>query len=447
MKIEKMTDAITLQDDIKCVGRWPEGKSISKSVPIYHVYSSQAFNQLVGYAKFKNGSNGTVLYRGQSQNHNNLLPSGARPRSVPVSDAIICAMRNDEHILSFFKLDDENIRGWDQYQSVLIESVLQHYGAQTFCMDFVDNHWCALWFGLYGFENNHYVKRTGEDEKLYIYLYLADTNGACVRGLYIGEDTYTVDLRKALPSTVARPSAQHGWIVRKHRRAQCNYNDNVIGVIEINVKDAAMWLGEGTLLSQDNFFPSFSYDQGYKLLLAKQFRSGVIPTKKDDKILPQKTICNYHYADTFFCSSPPTSIIPQKHIPVNGKKKIKTILDLYVLLLEKGWCQETCPKETLWNKKNPAIGQSGITALLVQRYFGGDIYSFHCSNSTHYYNCIDGCNIDLAFAELKHTRNSNFPPLRTTNLGQNPTQLNRKNREKIKILIKKCDIRLKRKPT
>lgn len=258
--------------------------------------------------------------------------------------------------------------------------------------------------------------------------------------MYIGEDTYTVDLRKALPSTVARPSAQHGWIVRKHRREKCNYNDNVIGVIEINVDDAAKWLGEGTLLSQDNFFPSFLHDQGYKLLLAKQFRSGLISTKKEDKILPPKTICNYHYADTFFHSAPPTSILPKRHIPVRGKEKIESILDLYVSLLEKGWSQDTCLSESLWNEENPAIGQSGVTALLVQRYFGGDIYSFNYSNLTHYYNYIDDCCIDLAFAELKHTRDNNFPPLRTTNLGPNPTRLNRNNREKLKLLMKNCSI-------
>jgi len=27
--------------------------------------------------------------------------------------------------------------------------MLQHYGSSTRCMDFVDNHWIALWFGLY----------------------------------------------------------------------------------------------------------------------------------------------------------------------------------------------------------------------------------------------------------------------------------------------------------
>lgn len=240
MRIEKVKDNITpqIKKELVNVGRWPSNTDVANSVPIYHVSSPQAFNQIIGYAKFINGSNGTVLYRGQSANYDSLLPSGARPGKVPVPDSTINAMRADEDFSKFIGLESSDIRGWERYQSILIESVLQHYGANTYCMDFVDNHWCALWFGLYRFVDNQYTKRTGANEKLYVYLYLADTNGACVRGMYIGEDTYIIDLRRALPSTFSRPAAQHGWIVRKHQREACNYDDRVIGVVEIDVEDA-----------------------------------------------------------------------------------------------------------------------------------------------------------------------------------------------------------------
>ena len=123
-------------------------------------------------------------------------------------------------------------------------------------MDFVDNHWCALWFGLYKFNaDGTYSKRSDKTGFLYIFLYLADTNGANIRGLYIGDEVYTVDLRKAMPSYFLRPASQHGWVVRKkERKDDCDYKDNVLCVIKIKVEDADNWLGSGALLSQENFF-------------------------------------------------------------------------------------------------------------------------------------------------------------------------------------------------
>ena len=440
MKIEKIKNCITPQnkDELSLIGHWPTTADPVDAVPMYHVTSPQAFNQLVGYAKFINGSNGTVLYRGQSKNHDSLLPSGARKGSSPVSDATIDEIRADDDIRKFFGLDGSDIKGWERYQSVLIESVLQHYGAHTYCMDFVDNHWCALWFGLYKFVNNQYIKRVGCDEKLYIYFYLADTNSACVRGMYIGEDTYTVDLRKALPSTFSRPSAQHGWIVRKHRREQCNYDDRVIGVVEINADDAAKWLGEGELLSQENFFPDYSYDQGYKVLLSRQMRSGV--ASKWTKIMPVNTIRNYHYFMTFYTGKSGLGIKPRIEIKTNTGKTITNITDLYSLLLEKGWDKNTCVNESFWNEDNPVVGQSLATALLVQRCFGGEVHYFKYSNRTHHYNFIRGCYIDLTFEEIDPTWRVDYPPAASVNLGFRPTNTYNKHYNKLKALIDNCGL-------
>lgn len=442
MKVQKMTKKFTPQfeGEVSHIGKWPKNAPDTNSVPVYHVSTFQAFNRIVGYAKFINGSNGTVLYRGQCDNHDNLLPSGARDTSIPVSDATIDAIRNDKDIVKFFKLNDENITGWERYQNLLIESILQHYGAQTYCMDFVDNHWCALWFGLYRWENKHYKLREDEEENLYIYLYLADTNGACIRGVYIGEDTYTVDLRKALPSTAVRPAAQHGWIVRKHRRERCHYNDNVIGVLEINVKDAYEWIGGGAFLSQKNFFPSYTEDQGYKVLLTKQFRSGVSTTKMKKKTIPASTIRNYHYPDSFYVSDANAVLAPVCQAETNNGDKIETLTDLYTLLLEEGWSKETCFKETFWNEDNVTVGQSGVTALLVQKIFGGEIFHFKRSKSYHYFNRIGGYNVDLTFDELPVERKNNFPHPEAKNLGAQPGNLLRNCNDKLNILIEKCGL-------
>lgn len=46
-----------------------------------------------------------------------------------------------------------------------------------------------------------------------------------------------------------------------------------------------------------------------------------------------------------------------------------------------------------WNKENVMIGQCVPTTLLVQYYFGGEIYKQ--TNENHYFNIIDGQVVDL----------------------------------------------------
>lgn len=440
MRICKMKDTIQgpINGELTHIGYWPPSTTSSNSVPLYHVKSSQEFNQIIGHAKFINGSNGTVLYRGQNTNHPSLLPSGARNGYNPVSDSIIDAICNDSDIKRFMKLENDGIKGLDWYQKVIIESALQHYGANTYCMDFVDNHWCALWFGLHKFENNQYIRRSGVDEKLYVYLYLADTNGTCIRGMYIGEDTYTVDLRKAIPSYFSRPSSQHGWIVRKHKREKCDYNDRVICVLEIDVEDASNWLGAGELLSQTNFFPSFSRDQGYHVLLSRQQRSG-LPSGKS-KLLPIKTICNYHYTDTYYSSDHTANPPPLFTVTTTNNETITSIPKLYSLLLENGWSKETCEDDYLWSEDNPANGQSAVTSLLVQKYFGGEILHYKYSNRPHYFNRINGCIYDLTFNELHISTKKIYPPAKYDDLGSSPKRTTRKNASKLRILIDNCGI-------
>lgn len=233
---------------------------------------------------------------------------------------------------------------------------------------------------------------------LYIYLYLADTNCASVHGLYLGEDTYTVDLRKALPSYFLRPASQHGWVVCgsdiEHSK---DYAGNVLCVIEAKVGDADGWLGAGELLTPENFFPNYNIDDGYKVLLTKQKRSGVY--KQNSKlILPVDTVKNYHLDQTFFQPEiDGCTIRPKKEYFIDGEK-IETITSLYKLLLEKGWTEETC-FDAKWNPDNPCIGQSPATALLVQEIFGGEIIRYKWKKRVHYFNRIDRKNFDLTSQE------------------------------------------------
>ena len=169
------------------IGTWK-----NEEVPIFSVSTQHELKQLIGYVKHINAANGTVLYRGQTNNYPGLKPSGCRGQGY-VSGDIINGLMNDTRFQHYLGLDQPEVAGWTKYQELLIEAVLQHYGANTRCMDFVDNHWCALWFGLYRFDpvSHRYVKRTDQDGVMYIYLYLADTNCPSINGVYIGEDAYS----------------------------------------------------------------------------------------------------------------------------------------------------------------------------------------------------------------------------------------------------------------
>ena len=361
------------------VGNWG-----TSNIPIFNVPNMHALNQLVGYIKHINAGNGTVLYRGQCQLYEKVSPSIKHEpehiidNEVNFTSALDNISQNAD-CLKFFGLNSPDIKGWELYKHLVIEAVLQHYGAKTYSVDFVDNHWTALWFGLYMWDkvNNKYILRepstktedwkyidknkssffdrtlppkpTIEDisifpetqqkiqeisasgnisildlemryketlikrafnewknkiqkkekdnekidkiensEYLYIFLYVADTNISDIHGLYIGENTYTIDLRKILPSIFLRPSSQHGWIV-KGKNQDYDFNSQIPCVIQINIKLAKEMLGNGTLLSQENFFPNKTIDQGYRVLLESQ-----VGSDKHPKLIPDGMIANFN---------------------------------------------------------------------------------------------------------------------------------------------------------
>lgn len=344
------------------IGTWDD------KIPVYHVPSMHALNQLIGYMKHINSLNGTVLYRGQCELYRTVSPcilrdSELKDKNSGQLETVIDAFLKDKDIMKLLGFRKSQLNGWLLYEKCIVEAVLQHYGAKTFCVDFVDNHWTALWFGLYRWDSDNnkyverdigeqdigtvYIKRDIESQKktlpkqpdpnsvtltknyiqeltqiaastqqdfnvlynnalkrlygkelsswnqkyqkiseynnayeetinkleqeahLYLFLYVAETNADNIGGLYLGDNTYTIDLRKALPSVFLRPSSQHGWIVRG-RSEEFDFNSRICCVIRINVSLVKTLLGNGKLLSQENFFPNEKVDQGYKRLLERQ---------------------------------------------------------------------------------------------------------------------------------------------------------------------------------
>lgn len=261
------------------------------SVPVYDVSTMYGLNQLIGHAKFNNKGYGDVLYRGETELHKGLIPSLFRGcRGTTRWDQVSPLVNK---ILQSKEIQYAMNAGTDHKRARhKVEGMLQHYGIQTRFIDLVDNHWVALWMGLYKCckikkigQYYHYERRripiveltSGKvmQEELYQYilmLALPKSNTASIDGIELTEEFVRVDLRQALPSVFLRPHSQHGVVARKKvnpSRYAKDYDmaSQVIGILRIRIDLANQWLGEGHLLSQANLFPSPMNDYGYDLLL------------------------------------------------------------------------------------------------------------------------------------------------------------------------------------
>lgn len=128
-------------------------------------------------------------------------------------------------------------------------------------------------------EFDAYLESTKENMYQYLLLIAVSKSETTPNNdINIGDDTISVDLRSALPSTFLRPHAQHGWTI-KRKSPDSEYGldmaNNVVGILRIRVCDAFNWVGNGELLSQESLFPNPHFDQGYNVLLNhKEFFEG-----------------------------------------------------------------------------------------------------------------------------------------------------------------------------
>lgn len=60
--------------------------------------------------------------------------------------------------------------------------------------------------------------------------------------------------------------------------------------------------------------------------------------------------------------------------------------------LREAWSPES---SSLWTEDNPARGQCGVTALVVQDRFGGEIRKTPTKNGLHFYNYMNGKRYDM----------------------------------------------------
>lgn len=255
-------------------------------------------NQILGHVKFNNREFGDVLYRGQAALYDSLTPSLFRAWNgcagtlsrVDTLAQIITRMMESEKIKGDLKLGYH--KKANRYK---VEGLLQHYGVPTKCIDLVDNHWVALWMGLYECQKQvkvdtyyHYQKREiplieilnkekSLEESIYQYiLLLALPSGKyATDGLTASSDFITVDLRKAVSSIFLRPHAQHAIVAERKVASPSSIADYdmapaVVGILRFRIDIVDKWLGNGMLVTQENLFPPPSMDKGYDQLLRCQ---------------------------------------------------------------------------------------------------------------------------------------------------------------------------------
>lgn len=165
-------------------------------------------------------------------------------------------------------------RIFSQYDRVVFEPLIQHYGVKTPYIDLVDNVWVALWFALHQVEsvsiNSHeYVYyHESKEEYAYIIVMISDAKEETERfGVYKGINAILIDLRKATPSYFLRSHAQHAYMIRKNEDFPSDYSDLIVEIAKIPTSVGFKWLGSNEFLSFSSLFPAAYFDTGYKVLL------------------------------------------------------------------------------------------------------------------------------------------------------------------------------------
>lgn len=75
--------------------------------------------------------------------------------------------------------------------------------------------------------------------------------------------------------------------------------------------------------------------------------------------------------------------------------------------IEASWCAETCPEPDKWSLGNPAYGQCEVSSFVAWEHLGGELVlgKVHLDGEFvehHYWNRIDGTDIDLTRRQFKN---------------------------------------------
>ena len=73
--------------------------------------------------------------------------------------------------------------------------------------------------------------------------------------------------------------------------------------------------------------------------------------------------------------------------------KLEQLQEYLYKVYSKDTCYPLCRND--WNASNPTLGHCAIVSLLVNDYFGGEIYKIKVDGISHYFNFIDNNVVDL----------------------------------------------------
>jgi hypothetical protein len=68
-------------------------------------------------------------------------------------------------------------------------------------------------------------------------------------------------------------------------------------------------------------------------------------------------------------------------------------------VVRNAWSSKT---SSLWTADNPARGQCGVTALVVQDHLGGEILKTKIGEGWHFYNRVAGRRVDFTSSQFDH---------------------------------------------
>lgn len=105
-----------------------------------------------------------------------------------------------------------------------------------------------------------------------------------------------------------------------------------------------------------------------------------------------------------------------------------------VEIMFNSWSIQTSSK---WSYDNPAKGQCGVTTLVVNDLFGGDILKTQTPEGWHFYNRIDGQRYDLTETQFINTpQYQDIESSREEALGDTNEEQYRNLRTKIYSILK-----------
>lgn len=100
-------------------------------------------------------------------------------------------------------------------------------------------------------------------------------------------------------------------------------------------------------------------------------------------------------------------------------------------ILNKCYCSKTAYPDVQkdWSEENKTLGQCAVTALVVQHFFGGDIYKHN--KYSHYFNILNGQIIDLTKSQFNFKLDYSDSVIKQPNLHKAQTE------ERYKMLLAK----------